>query len=89
MIVVDDGSRPGIEAIVDQFSGMRYVRQKHVGLSAARNQGAREARGDILAFTDDDCEPDPAWLVELVAEMPRQHLTACGGPQQPTWAAGL
>ena len=80
VLVIDDGSNPGIDAIVDQFPGMRYVRQEHTGLSVARNRGAQEARGEILAFTDDDCEPDPAWLSELVAEMQRQGVDACGGP---------
>ena len=80
VLVIDDGSNPGIDAIVDQFPGMRYVRQEHTGLSVARNRGAQEASGEILAFTDDDCEPDQAWLSELVAEMQRQGVDACGGP---------
>lgn len=37
-----------------------------------RNLGWREAGGDLIAFTDDDCRPDPAWLERLVA--------AAGGP---------
>lgn len=80
VIVIDDGSRPGIEVMVSEHEGMRYVRQEPLGLSAARNRGAREATGAILVFTDDDCEPDPDWLGFLVQEMTTQGLDACGGP---------
>jgi cellulose synthase/poly-beta-1,6-N-acetylglucosamine synthase-like glycosyltransferase len=41
---------------------MRYVLEPRIGLSRARNTGARAARGDIVAFTDDDAVADPAWL---------------------------
>ncbi len=40
----------------------RYVLEPQIGLSRARNTGARAARGDIVAFTDDDGVPDSAWL---------------------------
>jgi glycosyltransferase involved in cell wall biosynthesis len=36
-----------------------------LGISRARNLGAEVASGDTLAFTDDDCVPDAAWLAEL------------------------
>ncbi len=62
VIVVDDGSKPGIEQIVRAAGNARYRQQPHRGLSAARNLGAKEARGEILAYTDDDCVPDRDWL---------------------------
>jgi len=45
---------------------VRYVREDHPGLSCAHNCGRRAARGEILAFTDDDVVVDPYWLIELV-----------------------
>ena len=45
---------------------VRYVREDHPGLSWAHNCGRKVARGDILAFTDDDVVVDPYWLIELV-----------------------
>ena len=39
------------------------------GAARARNIGAAEATGEIVVFTDDDCEPAPDWLVQLVVAM--------------------
>lgn len=39
------------------------------GPAGARNLGAEQARGDILAFTDDSCTPDPGWLDVIAAAM--------------------
>jgi GT2 family glycosyltransferase len=60
-IVVDDGSsRP-----VELGPGVRLERQANAGPGPARNRGAAVARGRWLAFTDDDCEPEPDWLRAL------------------------
>jgi glycosyltransferase involved in cell wall biosynthesis len=53
-IVVDDGSTDGSAAVAARY-GCRVVRRKHSGgPAAARNDGAREAKGDILFFIDAD-----------------------------------
>ena len=55
VIVVDDGSGDGTDAAIAAFgSAVRYVRQPHRGVSAARNGGARMAAGEWLAFLDSD-----------------------------------
>jgi glycosyltransferase involved in cell wall biosynthesis len=72
VVVVDDGSpEPVTEDVApttDIFE-LRIIRQQNAGPAAARNRGAREARGEILAFTDDDCLPQPTWLSTLVQEL--------------------
>ena len=72
VIVVDDGSKDETGRIV-QLHKVRYIRQANRGPAAARNTGARLARGDIVLFTDADCEPDADWV--------RQMATAFDDPQ--------
>lgn len=68
VIAVDDGSDISIEPIVDKFReqfSLAVIRQNNAGPASARNLGAAVAKGDYLAFTDDDCQPDPDWLSSL------------------------
>lgn len=44
---------------------LQLLTQPHAGPAAARNHGARRAKGDYLVFTDDDCEPSARWLRHL------------------------
>src|ERR1700692_4042424 len=71
VIVADDGGSYDLEALVRPFAGemnVRFVRQKNRGPATARNLGAEAATGRFLAFTDDDCQPAPAWLGALEAK---------------------
>jgi O-antigen biosynthesis protein len=83
VLLIDDGSTEDIAAIAATFKDVRYLRQAHAGLSAARNYGAREARGEILAYTDDDCLVDEDWLTHLAAGFDDAKWAACGGPNIP------
>src|SRR6266436_349787 len=56
---------------------IQYVRENHPGLSWARNCGIMAARGEILAFTDDDTVVDPYWLAELVRGFGVAEHVAC------------
>ena len=62
VIVVDDGSSDGTEDIVHRYKKTTYLRQKNQGQAAARNLGLSAARGQVIAFTDDDCIPSKDWL---------------------------
>lgn len=56
LIVVNDGSRDGSEAIARSYTEVRLIRQPNQGVAAARNAGIAAARGDFIAFLDqDDC----------------------------------
>ncbi|MFZ1744917.1 MAG: glycosyltransferase [Nitrospirales bacterium] len=68
IIVVDDGSQVPVEVLNNDGSNLPNticLRQFNTGPASARNMGAQHARGDILAFTDDDCAPTQQWLREL------------------------
>jgi glycosyltransferase involved in cell wall biosynthesis len=70
VLVVDDGSGVSPEAVVAAFRerlNASFIPQPHAGPAKARNTGAEHARGDLLAFTDDDCAPDADWLPRFAA----------------------
>ncbi len=69
VVVADNGSEPPLEAQVGPRSGVRFVRETAPGSYAARNAGVRASRGDILAFTDSDCLPEPGWIAAGVAAL--------------------
>ncbi|CAB4913641.1 unannotated protein [freshwater metagenome] len=79
VIVVDDGSTLPLAPERPDGLAVQVIRQANAGPSAARNTGARAASGALLAFTDDDCEPDPAWLVTLAAATAEHPEAMVGG----------
>ncbi|TWR31536.1 glycosyltransferase [Mucilaginibacter pallidiroseus] len=72
IIVVSDGPDRDTEQIFQDFAGydypaLRYLPlPKKMGPAAARNFGWQNAKGTIIAFTDDDCLPHAHWLREIV-----------------------
>jgi glycosyltransferase involved in cell wall biosynthesis len=54
IIAVDDGSADNSAQIIKQFSSLRYYFQTNSGPNATRNAGIKKARGDFLAFIDQD-----------------------------------
>jgi GT2 family glycosyltransferase len=82
VVVVDNApSTRETMAVVRQRSGLdprvRYVRELRPGVSCARNRGLDEARGELVAFTDDDVVVDPGWLDGVVRGFDRSPSVAC------------
>jgi glycosyltransferase involved in cell wall biosynthesis len=66
IIVVDDGSTDGTADVAEEalrnFPTAQVIRAEHSGPAHARNLGAWAAQGDLLLFTDADCEPASDWI---------------------------
>lgn len=72
LVVVDNGSTDGTRELLDGWCHaadhpVAVTSEPQPGLSAARNAGVRVARGEVLAFVDDDCLVEPGWLGAVVA----------------------
>ena len=89
VILVDDGSTDDTADVVSRFPTVKYVHQAHAGLSVARNCGANLATGEMIAFTDDDCEPDRDWLFWIARAFPDPKVGAVGGPNIPPGPEGV
>lgn len=82
VIVVDDGGRQPLDAVVQPFRellGVQLIRRDHGGAAQGRNTGAASAQGRYLAFTDDDCCPAPGWLRSLECGLQRDPEALVGG----------
>jgi glycosyltransferase involved in cell wall biosynthesis len=68
ILVVDSASTgSATHEVVLGYAGVRYVREERAGANVARNRAMQEARGEVVAFCDDDAAPDPGWLRALAA----------------------
>ena len=62
IILVDNNSGDGSAAIARRYPGVALLSESRRGAYAARNRGLAAAAGAVIAFTDADCAPAPAWL---------------------------
>ncbi|MBP1687534.1 MAG: hypothetical protein H6Q33_3677 [Deltaproteobacteria bacterium] len=89
VVIGDDGSRPECVPRVETVDGWLRVETGPPRTSyAARNRAARVARGDIFAFCDSDCSPQPTWLEEVLAAIVDADVVAgevtFSAPARPT-----
>jgi glycosyltransferase involved in cell wall biosynthesis len=79
ILVVDNApAKPATRGVVADLGGkVRYAAEPLPGLSRARNRGLGEARGEVLAFIDDDVIADRAWLRNVVLGFTRAANVGC------------
>jgi glycosyltransferase involved in cell wall biosynthesis len=80
VIVVNDGSTDDTASIARRYDGVRLVEIEHSGLSVARNEGFRVARGDLVAYLDSDAYPTPEWPYYLALAFDGPTVGGAGGP---------
>lgn len=81
VLVVDNASTDGTPAILERYADrVRLLHEPSRGASHARNTGIRQARGEVVAFTDADCRVDPSWLTEIVPAVSDEDVGLAGGP---------
>jgi glycosyltransferase involved in cell wall biosynthesis len=92
VVVVDQSRDEATRSAVDRRQGsaapIRYVRGIGTGLSRARNQGIPECAASVIAFTDDDCKVDTAWLEALTEPLRAGRADAAVGRTLPEVRAG-
>ena len=99
ILLVDNNCTDNTRAVCEAFAeahkdvNFRYVVEEEQGLSAARNKGIREAKGDVLVYIDDDALID-TWYLRTIYEYMTTHaeISAVGGPiiplyetEEPQW----
>ena len=79
VIVVNDGSTDSTPALAAEYD-VRLINTDNCGLSSARNTGWQAARGEIVAYIDDDAYPDPHWLHYIAYRFMTGDWVGVGGP---------
>ena len=90
VLVVDNNSHDQTREVAEDFcrrspGRFRYMFVPQPGKSHALNAGIRQARGNVLAFTDDDVTVEPDWLQNLTASLQDQQWAGAGGRVVPEW----
>ncbi len=93
LVVVDNTSTDETAEVVNTFAATapfptRYVSENRLGHSLTLNTGIAQSQGEVLAFTDDDAEPRPNWLREMVRAFSANQADIVFGKVVPKWETG-
>lgn len=88
VLIVDNNSKDHTRDVVEGFchrhpGRFRYLYEPHQGKSHALNAGIQDARGKVLAFTDDDVTVERTWLRDLTAALHDDQWVGAGGRTLP------
>jgi glycosyltransferase involved in cell wall biosynthesis len=91
LIVVDNAANPEVRRMIGEFNrtariSVHYIADDSGGNSGARNRAAREAKGKLLVYTDDDLTFDPRWIEAYGTHFSAHpEMIAAGGCVKPAW----
>lgn len=92
ILLVDNNCTDHTREVCERFAAMhsdvtfRYVVEPEQGLSAARNCGIREAKGELMVYVDDDALVDANYLSDYVSYFhAHPEVMALGGPIEPLY----
>jgi glucosyl-dolichyl phosphate glucuronosyltransferase len=90
ILIVDNNSSDETRKVVEDLQQLypdriRYLFEAQQGISHARNSGIRNARGEVLAFIDDDETAAVDWLQNLTSELFNREWSGAGGRILPRW----
>ncbi len=95
IILVDSGSPAPVAAemkrLADSTANMRLIRLDNSGVSLARNEGARAATGDYVAYIDDDAMAASDWIEQIQRVLAEHDYrpAVLGGKVMPVWEKPL
>jgi glucosyl-dolichyl phosphate glucuronosyltransferase len=94
ILVVDNNSEPSLSqdlrnACAEAGDPVRYAAEPGFGQTAARHRGAREARGGVLIYVDDDVLVSPGWLEALLNAFEDPRIGIAGGPSVPAFTGSV
>ncbi len=81
VLVVENGAADGRTRSLCEERGVQYVHSPIIGLSRARNDGARACSTELVAYTDDDALPHEDWLASLACEFSEPSVMVAAGLQ--------
>jgi GT2 family glycosyltransferase len=92
VIVAVDGNVELYEKVSAHYGGNKTVSalllKENVGVSGARNAGIKAAKGDVIAFIDDDAVAEKRWIENLLSTYREYDAAAVGGKVLPVWLGG-
>lgn len=89
VVVVDDGAPAPLASVCGDFGAALIMHHANLGLAAARNTGWRAAKAPVVAFTDDDCRPEPEWAEVLLGAYEDPSVVGAGGEVRCCGVRGL